>query len=75
MKGVANHASKAYEFSHFLSYSNPVPSQLPFEREGKFILPKPFAYDNVSISVSDLESEAKDPFESVYEIEDEVYSD
>ena len=23
-KGVANHASKAYEFSHFLPYSDPV---------------------------------------------------
>ena len=54
-RGVANHASKAYEFSHFLQYSNPVPFQLPFERKGKFILPKPFAYNNVSINVSDSE--------------------
>ena len=52
-KGVANHASKAYEFSHFLSYSDIVHSQFPFEREGKFILLKPFPYDNVSINVSD----------------------
>ena len=52
-KGVANHASKAYEFSHFLPYSDPVHSQQPFEREGKFILPKPFAYGNVSINVLD----------------------
>ena len=45
-KGAANHASKAYEFSHFPPYSDPVQSQLTFEREGKFILTKPFAYDN-----------------------------
>ena len=49
-KGVANHASKAYEFSHFLPYSDLVQSQLQFKREGKFILPKPFAYDHVSIN-------------------------
>ena len=47
-KGVANHASKAYEFSHFLPYSDLVQSQLLFKREGKTILPKPFAYYNVS---------------------------
>ena len=47
MKDVANCAFKAYEFSKFMSYSDLVQSQLPFEREGKFILPKPFAYDNV----------------------------
>ena len=29
-KVVANHASKAYELSHFLPYSDPVESQLPF---------------------------------------------
>ena len=38
------------------------------------ILPKPFAYDNVSINVSDSEYEAKDKVESVYGIEDEVQS-
>ena len=74
-KCVANHASKAYDFSHFLPYSNPVQSQLPFEREGKTILPTPFTYDNVSINVSDSESRAKDPVELVYEIEDKVHSD
>ena len=75
VKGVANHASKAYESSHFFPYSDLVPPQLSFEREGKFILPKPFAYDNVSINVSYPESEAKDQVESVYGIEDEVQSD
>ena len=74
VKGVANHASKAYEFSHFLPYSDPVQSQLPFEREGKFILLKPFSYDNVSIDVSNLESEAEDQVESFFGIEDELQS-
>ena len=49
---------KEYEFSHFLPYLEPIQSQFPFEREGKFILPKIFAYDNVSINVFDSESEA-----------------
>ena len=75
LKGAANHASKAYEFIHFLPYSDPIQSQFLFEREGKTILPKPFAYDNVSISVLDSEFEAEDPVESVYGIEDEVHSD
>ena len=30
VKGVANHASKAYEFSHFLPYSDLVQSWFPF---------------------------------------------
>ena len=49
-------------------------SHLPFKIEGKFILPKPFAYDNISINVSDSEFEAKDQVESVFGIEDEVQS-
>ena len=72
-KGVANHASKAYEFSHFIPYSHLVHSQLPFERGGKKILSTPFAYDKVSIIIS--QSKAEDSIESVYEIEDEVHSD
>ena len=74
-KGVTNHASKAYEFSHFLPYTNLVQSQLLFEREGKTILPKPFSYDTVSINVSDSESEAEDKVESLHGIKDEVHSD
>ena len=42
MKGVANHASKAYAFSHLLPYLDLVQSQLPFERGGKTILSTPF---------------------------------
>ena len=60
VKGIANYASKEYEFSQFLPYLDTVKSQLPFKREGKFILPKPFVYDNVSINVSYSESEAED---------------
>ena len=75
MNIFANHASKAYEFSHFFPYLDLVKSQLPFEREGKTILPTPFTYDNVSISVSDYEYEAGDPVESVYEIGDGFHSD
>ena len=35
VKGTANHASKAYEFSHFLPFSEPMHSQLPLETGGK----------------------------------------
>ena len=63
-KGVANHVSKAYEFSHILTYSDPVKSQVPFKREGNFILPKAFAHDDVSIDVSDSKSEEQDQVES-----------
>ena len=45
-KGVANHASKAYEFSHFMPFSEPVHSQ----REGKNISYTSFA---VSISIEE----------------------
>ena len=72
VEGVANHASKQYEFSHFLPYSDLVPSQLPFEREYKFILPKPFSYDDVSINVSYSESKAEDQVETIFGIEDKV---
>ena len=63
VKGVANHASKMYESSHFIPYLDPVESQLPFQREGKTILHQTFSYDNVSINVSYSESEAWDQVE------------
>ena len=50
-------------------------SQQPFEREGKFILPKPFSYDNASLNFIDLEYEAEYQVEPVLGIEDEVQSD
>ena len=71
VKGVGNHASKAYEFSHFLPYLDPVQYQLPFEREGKLILHKTFTYDNISINVSYSKFEGEDQLESVFGIQDE----
>ena len=41
-KGVANHASKEYEFSHFMPFSEPVHSQQPLAMEGKNISSKFF---------------------------------
>ena len=75
MKGIANHASKSYEFSHFFPYLYLVQSQLPFEREGKFILPKPFSYDNASLNFLELEYEVEYQVELVYKIKDEVQLD
>ena len=49
VKGATNHASKAYEFSHFLPFSKVVHSQFPLERGGENILSTPFA---VSTSIS-----------------------
>ena len=59
VKGVGNHASKAYDFSHFIPFSKPVHSQQPLVREGKNISSTSFA---VSTSIAD-------PTISVYEIE------
>ena len=36
-KGAANHASKEYEFSHFMPFSELVHTQQPLVREGKNI--------------------------------------
>ena len=58
-KGVANHASKVYEFSHFMPFSEPVHSQ----REGKNI-PSP----SLAVSTSIAE-----PVVSVHEIK--IHSD
>ena len=58
-KGVANHASKAYEFSHFMPPSKPVHSQQPLAREGKIIASTSFESSTSII----------DPSLSVYDIE------
>ena len=58
-KGVANHASKSYEFSHFMPPSELVHSQQPLAREGKIIASTSFT---ASTSIAD-------PSLSVYEIE------
>ena len=49
LKGVVNHASKAYELSHFLPYSALAQSQEPFERGAKNSLSSPFT-DNDMLS-------------------------
>ena len=64
-KGVANHSSKAYNFSHFIPFSEPVHSQKPLAREGKIISSTSFA---ASTSIAD-------PAISVYEIEIQGDSD
>ena len=58
-KGVANHASKAYEFSHFMPFSEPVHSQQSLAREGKNIPSTSFV---VSTSITELAV-------SIYEID------
>ena len=58
-KHAANHASKEYEFSHFMPFLEPVHSQLPLERGGKNISSTYFA---VSTSIAEL-------VVSVYDIE------
>ena len=67
-KGVANISSKAYEFSHFMAYSDPAQPQLPFERGGKKILSTPFVFDVLS-NVSDSEDEEQDQHDIDIEIE------
>ena len=64
-KGATNHASNAYEFSHFMPFSKPVNSQLPLEREGKNI---PYTSFTVSTSIAE-------PAALVYEIEIQGDSD
>ena len=58
-KGTTNHAFNAYEFSHFLPFSEPVHSQLPLERGGKNI-------PSTSFAVSTIIAES---IVSIYEIE------
>ena len=55
-KGFANHASKAYEFSHFMPFLELMHSQQPLAREGKNISSTSFV---VSTSIAD-------PIVSVY---------
>ena len=64
-KGTANHASKAYEFSHFMLFSEPVHSQQPFSREGK----------NISSTSFPVSTSIADPAVSVYEIKIQGDSD
>ena len=58
-KGAANHASKAYEFSHFMPFPKPVHSQQVLARKGINIPSNTFV---VSTCIAE-------PTVSVYEIE------
>ena len=64
-KGVANHASKAYEFSHFMPFPKLVHSQQLLAREGINIPSTSFAISNC----------IAEPVVSVYEIEIQGDSD
>ena len=74
-KGVVNHASKAYEFSHFFTYSPPFQDPQLVKEEGKSILRKPFAHNNVSYDDLDLEFECEDQADLDIHIENEVQAD
>ena len=61
VKGIANRASKEYYFSHFMPFSVPIASHLPFEvDEGINIpsLPIAVSVSNPDISYSDSEEES-----------------
>ena len=49
-KGATNHASKEYDFSHFMPFQEPMHSQQPVAREGKNISSTYFAF---STSIAD----------------------
>ena len=65
-KGIADHASKAYYFSHFMPFSVPTSSQLPFEADEGINIPSlPIAVSvsnpYISYSYSEEESSQYDP--------------
>ena len=64
-KGVANHASKAYDFSHFMPFPELVHSQQPLAREGK----------NIPSTSFEISTNVAEPSISVYEIEIQSDSD
>ena len=62
MKGITDHASKAYDFSHFIPYSDSVQPQLLFEADKGIKTPLLPIGDtdllsNISDSNSNLEEE------------------
>jgi len=68
-KGIANHASRAYEFSHFMPPSEPVHSQQPPAREGKNIASTSFTAStsiaDPSILVYDIKIQGDSDLDSV----------
>ena len=75
VKGVANHASKAYEFSHFLPYSAPAQSQEPFERGGINSLSSPFVDNDMLSNISVSEDEEQDQHDLDIDIVPQDYPD
>ena len=69
VKGVSNHVSKAYEFSHFMPPLEPMHSQQPLAREGKIITSISFTAStsiaNPYLSVYDLEIQGDSDLDSV----------
>ena len=62
-KGIADHASKAYTFSHFMPYSDLLPQQLLFEADKGIKTPLlPIAYTNLLSNISDSEEEEDQHF-------------
>ena len=68
-KSTTNHASKAYDFSHFMPPSEPVHSLQPLEREGKIIASTSFTSStsivDPSLLVYDLEIQNDSDLNSV----------
>ena len=60
-KGIEIHSSKAYALSHFMPYSDPIQSQLPFKEEEGINSPLfPFVDKDVLSNFSNLEDEEQD---------------
>ena len=61
VKGVTDHASKAYELSHFMPYSYIVQAQLPFESDKGIKTPLlPFADTNLLSNISNSDSKEEE---------------
>ena len=57
-KGDENHSSRAYEFSHFMPFSEPVHSQEPLSRESKNISSTSFAYPAISVYEVEIQGDS-----------------
>ena len=56
-KGIVDHASKAYYLSHFIPFSVPTSSQLPFEADEGINIPSlPIAVSILNLDISDSDS-------------------
>ena len=63
VKGTADHASKAYYFSHFIPFSVPTSSQLPFKDDEGIKIPSlPIAVSVLNPDISDSDSEEESSY-------------